>query len=400
MKYTEVKLAEIADIIMGQSPRSEYYNSDCIGLPFFQGSGEFGRLYPKEDRYCSKPSRIAIEGDVLISVRAPVGDLNITKEECCIGRGLAAIRPKNKSRYIYYLLKANQDRLQSFSSGTTYKSITKKVLHDFTINVPCDDYQRKIAQHLSVFDDFIENNAQRIETLERIAKAIYREWFIEYRFPGHEGFPLVDSELGMIPKGWQAVKMTDVLDSIEAGSRPRGGIDPEEDEIPSIGATNILGLGKYDYSKDQFISRDYFESMKRGIVQNEDVLLYKDGAKIGRKSLFRDGFPHEICCINSHVYKLRTNDKITQSYLYFWLDTPKMTQEIINLNTNAAQPGINQTKVKSLPIIIPDEITQAKFEEFIEPLLKLLFNLAKTNEVIKKIRDVLLPMLISGELKI
>src|SRR5205823_2036197 len=143
--------------------------------------------------------------------------------------------------------------------------------------------------------------------------------------------------------GWGVRTLGDVLSVLEAGSRPKGGIDPSERGIPSIGAENISGLGQYDYAKEKFVSQAFFEKMKQGHVESGDVLLYKDGAHIGRKAMFRDGFPHAVCSVNEHVFILRANRRYcSQNYLYFWLDQPDMTQNIRNLNANAAQPGINQ----------------------------------------------------------
>ena len=130
------------------------------------------------------------------------------------------------------------------------------------------------------------------------------------------------------------------------------------------------------------------------------MALYKDGAKLGRKSLFRDGFPHSECCINEHVFLLRTDGRSSQSYLYLWLDLLNMTQAIINLNTNAAQPGISQKKVRSLPFLLPDRETLDAFEQIVEPLMATLFNLAKRNMALRKARDLLLPRLISGKVDV
>lgn len=138
--------------------------------------------------------------------------------------------------------------------------------------------------------------------------------------------------------------------------------------------------------------------MSRGKIQSGDVLLYKDGASLGRKSLFRDGFPHEIYCINEHVFILRTNNRCSPNYLYFWLDLPEMTQNIINLNANAAQPRINQKGVQGLPVLLPPMSLINAFENIAEPLLNLLFNLSKKNSFLRKTRDLLLPKLISGEI--
>jgi len=101
-----VKLKEIAEIIMGQSPKSEFYNTNREGLPFFQGCSEFEELNPVPKKWCTKPLKIAYKDDVLMSVRAPVGALNIADRKCIIGRGLCAIRTKlNSRRFLYYLLK-------------------------------------------------------------------------------------------------------------------------------------------------------------------------------------------------------------------------------------------------------------------------------------------------------
>ena len=140
--------------------------------------------------------------------------------------------------------------------------------------------------------------------------------------------------------------------------------------------------------------------MKKGHTKSGDVLLYKDGANIGRKSIFRDDFPHNVCCINEHVFILRTNVLCTQNYHYFWLVRSDITQQIRNLNTNVAQPGINKRTVSSLPIIIPDKNTLSSFEEQIDPLMAQLFIFAKQNFISIQIQDMFLPNLISGEINV
>jgi len=304
----------------------------------------------------------------------------------------------NYQRYVYYLLKTLD--LKRFNSGVGVPTLNRNDLDKLEIGVHDFRSQQVIASILSAYDDLIENNLKRIKILEEMAQMIYREWFVNFRFPGHEKVKMVKSELGMIPEGWMRITLRDVLESLESGSRPKGGINPNEKAVPSIGAENILGLGKYVYDKEKYISQEFFGKMRRGKIQSGDVLLYKDGASLGRKSLFRDGFPHEICCINEHVFILRTNNRCSPNYLYFWLDLPEMTQNIISLNANAAQPGINQEGVKGLPILIPSEKVLIDFENTTEPILAELFSLAKKNNILRKTRDLLLPKLISGEIDV
>jgi len=304
----------------------------------------------------------------------------------------------NLPLYVYYFLKMLN--LKQYNSGAGVPTLNRNHLDTLEIAIHDFQSQRKIASILSAYDDLIENNLRRIKILEEMAQTIYREWFVKFRFPGHEKVRMVDSPMGKIPEGWDVTTLDSVLSILESGSRPKGGIDPSMCDVPSIGAENILGLGKYDFSKEKFVSREFFEKMKRGHINNCDVLLYKDGAKIGRKSMFRDNFPHSECCINEHVFILRANEKCGQAYLFFWLDQPDITAGIINLNANAAQPGINQKGVKGLPILLPDRKFLDFFDEFVEPLLAKLFNLAKKNQVLRRTRDLLLPKLISGELDV
>ena len=209
-----------------------------------------------------------------------------------------------------------------------------------------------------------------------------------------------DSELGDIPKNWKAETFAEVIDEIESGTRPSGGINSSDTEIPSIGAENIIGLGKYNYSKTKYISLSFFNQMNKGKIKNNDVLLYKDGASLGRKSLFRDDFPFKKCCINEHVYILRTNEKISSSYLFFWLDQGWMEESVRNLNSNSAQPGINKLGVLSLPILIPTKEIIDNFQRLTDPILTKIFKNELMKQNLINIKDSILPKLISEEIKI
>lgn len=388
-------------IIMGQSPKGTTYNREGKGLPLLNGPTEFGLHHPVSTLFTTDSKRECEVGDLIFCVRgSTTGRMNWADKKYSLGRGVCSFRGGNRleTKYLRYCLEFKLEELLNFAGGGTFPNLTKDVLHDFLI--PYGESRLIIASILSVYDDLIENNTRRIQILEEMCQRIYREWFVDFRFPGHEKVKLINSEMGKIPEGWEAITVGDVLESIESGSRPKGGIDPNEKGVPSIGAENILGLGQYEFEKEKYVSREFFENMRRGIVQDKDVLLYKDGAKIGRKSIFRDGFPHEECCINEHAFILRTNSRCSQNYLFFYLDRNDVTQKIIGLNTNAAQPGINQPGVKGLSLLLPEKRLIDLFETHAEPLLSLLFNLAKKNKILRAKRDVLLPRLISGEIDV
>jgi len=160
----------------------------------------------------------------------------------------------------------------------------------------------------------------------------------------------------------------------------------------------VIGLGKYNYQSEKFITEAFFENMNRGLIESKDILIYKDGAYIGKTSLFQDGFPHEKCCVNEHVFLLRTKDDLYQNYLFFTLYQKLYFEKMQQLNANAAQPGINQESLKSLRILWPSENVIKDFNEKVESLMKLIFVLAKQNTKLREARDILLPRLMSGEI--
>ena len=308
--------------------------------------------------------------------------------------------------------------------------------------------QRAIAHILGTLDDKIELNRRMSETLEQMARAIFKAWFVDFEpvrakmegrwrrgvgadgrpplqpgLPAHPAcaclcvarrqaagaagrlydlFPdrLVDSELGEIPEGWRVARMGDVLAELVSGGRPKGGA--VEEGVPSVGAENVIGLGKYDFSKEKYIPREFFEELQRkgSVVRPGDVLLYKDGAQIGRKTYFDCGFPHTECAVNEHVFILRAQHPRYQRYLFFWLDQDWMTQEIISLNSNSAQPGINQQGVRSLPCLIPPDPVLDAFDHFSKPLTDRLFSTCLESRTLAALRDALLPKLIRGEIRV
>jgi len=174
-KVVRLRDKAIAEIIMGQSPPSSTYNKEGIGLPFLQGKMEFGDIYPSPTMYCSSPIKIAEAGDILISVRAPVGDVNIAPHKLCIGRGLTAIRFKrniaNNWFYFYYLQKI-KSFLENLGKGSTFKAITKDDLENLKLTLSPLKEQQKIAEILSSTDKKLELERNEKAKLERIKQGL------------------------------------------------------------------------------------------------------------------------------------------------------------------------------------------------------------------------------------
>ncbi|CEP95519.1 restriction endonuclease S subunit [[Clostridium] sordellii] len=171
------KLEDVSYITMGQSPSSDSYNDKGIGVPFFQGNSEFGNIYPTVKKWCSEPKKIAEPLDILISVRAPVGAVNINNDRACIGRGLASIRQSNKINYmyLYYVLSISQDILNSSAQGSTFTAINSKDLKNFKIAIPSLDEQLNIAEILLSLDNNIEDYKNKKQKLENLKKGLMQQ---------------------------------------------------------------------------------------------------------------------------------------------------------------------------------------------------------------------------------
>ena len=171
------KIGNFLKINMGQSPPSESYNKEKNGLPFYQGVSDFGVLFPKVMSWCSDSKKIADKDQILFSVRAPVGDINITNSKCCIGRGLAALDPcDNDLYYCYYLIKNNKSRFLVYSQGTTYDAINKDEIANTKVPYTKNkEEQRKIASILFGLDDNINKLSSHLSILKTMRKSILNQ---------------------------------------------------------------------------------------------------------------------------------------------------------------------------------------------------------------------------------
>lgn len=344
--------------------------------------------------------------DILITNSGTIGRMALVKDipetyRTTFQKSVAIVKPDISvvlPTYLYYKLQNCVTDFVNCSNGSAQKNLLLGTMRKFQIDLH-EDFaeQERLSSILAAYDNLIENNQKQIKLLEEAARRLYKEWFVDLRFPGYEDTPIVDG----VPEGWKKCLLGDINCSLESGSRPKGGIDASlVDGVPSIGAENVIGLGCYNYSSEKLITKDFFSKMKRGKLCDKDILIYKDGAYIGRTSLFQDGFPHLEAAVNEHVFLLHAADEHIQYYLFFTLYQQEYYQKMQKLNKNAAQQGINSKAMMSLPVLLPTEDILDGFDSFATPLMHKIFNLAKQNRRLELARDRLLPKLMSGEIEV
>ena len=286
--------------------------------------------------------------------------------------------------------------------------------------------QRGIARVLGALDDKIELNRRMNETLEEMARALFKSWFVDFNpvrakmegrwrrgesLPGlpadlYDLFPdrLVESEVGVIPEGWGVKRLGSLLETLETGYRPPGGVSGIVSGIPSVGAESIEQVGVFDFSKTKYVPSDFYNGMKRGVIEEGDVLIYKDGGRPGELepavTYISKGFPFRVFCINEHVYRVRTK-RFSQHLLYCYLTTSSAFWQMREFATGVAQPGLNRRAVESIAIALPanDSVLRA-CQERINPLLDECNINSLESWRLSQIRDALLPKLVLGEVRV
>jgi len=255
--------------------------------------------------------------------------------------------------------------------------------------------QRKIAAILSAYDDLIENNTRRIKILEEMAQAIYREWFVHFRFPGHEGVRMVESELGLIPEGWEVSKIDKVCSRIASGGTPTRNNE-------NYWTPGTITWYKTKELQDSFLFDSEEKISNDGLTNSSAKIFPKDSIVIAlyaSPTLGRLGILTQDSTFNQAMCGLIANEKLINNYyLFFSLLNNRAYFQRIALG--AAQQNINVTKLRSMPIIIPNKELIDEFQKIIDTIYLDIKNLLMKNINLRRTRDLLLPKLISGELDV
>lgn len=334
-----------------------------------------------------------------------------------------ADQSKTNPAYLSYLLQSPEYReiFTRVATGTTISNLSQDALKNISVRLLPKSAQDEVVAILSAIDDRISLLRETNATLEAIAHALFKSWFVDFdpvlakqQGIAPEGldeataglFPdsFEESKLGVIPRGWEIGTLGNWLTVLETGRRPQGGVSGIDSGVPSIGAESIIRIGQFDYSKTKYVSDEFFSKMKSGKLVSRDVLLYKDGGKPGvflpRVSMFGDGFPFEVCGINEHVFRMRLREPFNQTFLYFWLWSDAVMHEIKHRGGKAAIPGINQTDVKEQRLLIPTEAVLLKYDDLTSPLIARILSNSTKIQTLATLRDTLLPRLISGQLRL
>ncbi|BAZ44503.1 restriction modification system DNA specificity domain protein [Chondrocystis sp. NIES-4102] len=270
----------------------------------------------------------------------------------------------NNEKFAYYFL--HTMNLEQYDCGSANPTLNRNHIHSLPVSYPPLPTQKKIASILSAYDDLIENNNRRIKILEEMAQTLYQEWFVKFRFPGHEQVKMVESELGLIPEGWEVKKLGDVVElaygkSLKAKDRQGG-------EIAVYGSSGVIGY-------------------------HSQYLVKAPGIIVGRK-----GNVGKVFWSDTNFYPIDTvyyvQTRVCLYYVYFNLQNQNF------INNDAAVPGLNRNQAYSLSFLLPNKDLLNKFQPFVSLIFNQIKQLNQKNNNLEKTRDLLLPKLISGQIDV
>lgn len=343
------RLGEICTINMGQSPDSSTYNQNKNGLPFFQGNADFGDVFPAVRLWCSNPIKVAKKNDILISVRAPIGALNISTCECCIGRGLASLSVNQEvcnQKYLWYVLSSKVNELNSKGTGSTFKAISKQTLSETEIPLPPMEEQIKIAAVLDKVSDLIAKRRRQLDKLDLLVKARFVERF---------GEPVEN------PHHWEKVFLSDLAD-IRIG--PFGSLLHKEDYIvgghPLVNPSHILD-GKIIVDEKLSISNQKYAELEPYHLKIGDVVMGRRG-EMGRCAVVqREGL---LCGTGSLL--IRTKNDVKADFIQKIISFPSFKKTIEDMAVGQTMPNLNVPIVSNFQIIKPPLQIQESYYYFVE----------------------------------
>ncbi|GDJ32961.1 restriction-modification system protein HsdS [Escherichia coli] len=356
------KLPEIADINMGQSPSSSDVNEHGEGIVFFQGKAEFGKLYPTPKKYCTKPTKIASAGDILLSVRAPVGPTNLANQSTAIGRGLAAISAYHglmESKYLLYFFKCIEPWLSTQGTGSTFKAISGQFIRDLQSPVPPLAEQKIIAEKLDTLLAQVDSTKARLEQIPQILKR-FRQAVLAIAVNGQ--LTKEWRELSELSAIWPSLTLGELV-TIERGSSPR----PIKDYITtSESGVNWIKIGdaregeKYIHSTKEKITPEGAKKSRK--VTPGDFIL-SNSMSLGRAYIVDiEGYVHDGWFI------LRLPQHIDKNYFYYLLSSSQLQEQFSNLAVGGVVQNIRSELVKQAIVNIPSEKEQAEIVRRVEQL--------------------------------
>lgn len=330
--------------------------------------------------------------DVVLSIIGSMGEpyVVLDNDKFGLSSSVAILRPnldKVYPKFLFYWIKGPefQNALHNIKGGAAQSYVSLEMIRSLPFNQYSLDYQKQIASILSTYDDLIENNNRRIAILEEIARSLYKEWFVKFRFPGHEEVKMVDSELGQMPEGWRVVKLFDTASPTYGYAFKSSLFNDKEEGTPVVRIRDILKNISNTFTPEHPKKQDQ-------ILKNGDLLIGMDGDfHMGK---WAGGHAY----LNQRVVKITPKEGYSAYFTFLSMEKSIKELNVSIVGTTVAHLG--DSHLKEIQIILPEEKIRLKANAILDLLFKQEINLRVRNQNLKTQRNMLLPKLISGKLSV
>ncbi len=405
-EWKEYRIDELGQVVTGHTPlksvKKYYESNDYTWIkPTDIRKGE--RYVLETEEYYSqkafekyKKALLPPHSTCVVTIGTVGEKICLTNKPCFTNQSINAIIPNREKfdpMFVYYLLKYNLDQVAQRNPGTASgrHHVSKSNISSIIVKAPTKSTQLKISTILARYDDLLENNTRRIKILEEMAQAIYREWFVQFRFPGHEGVQMVESELGLIPEGWEVVKAPDAIIINPRIKLPKEGIKP------------FLSMSCLSENTMNVQTIEYREGNSGSKYQNDDTLFARITPCLENgKTVFIQFLRHdsEVGFGSTEFIVLRSKS-LTPEFVYLLSRTDSFRDNAIKSMSGATgRQRVQEECFDKYYFAHPDKQTLDSFDKIIKPIFQSVYMAEKKNTNLRRTRDLLLPKLISGEMDV
>ena len=407
-EWKEYKYTDLCTLIGGGTPKTSepsYWGGDIPWLSVKDFGNDEKYVYSTEKTITeaglnNSSTKLLRRDDIIISARGTIGAIAMLASEMAFNQSCFGIRSNDivEQHYLYYLTKTKISELQKNSHGSVFDTITRDTFAKIDCVIPSKKIQRQIASILSSLDDKIEANRKINENLEQEAQALFKSWFVDFE-PFKNG-EFVESELGMIPKGWRVEKIgnlpINVTDYVANGSFASLKENVKLYQTPEYAyfiRNTDLKSGNYEV----YVDKHSYEFLSKSTLYGGEVIISNVG-DVG--SVHLCPYLDKPMTLGNNIIMLKPDKQYYSFFLYILFKWAYGNDLIMSIKGGSAQPKFNKTDFKSLKIIVPNDVVLEKYHSIISSLFNKIRVLDDESRRLAELRDTLLPKLMSGELKV
>lgn len=400
--WRDVKIGTLGRVVTGKTPPSTRPELFGDAHPFITPTDIDGvSRTVATDRFISEDGEAAFKNQMIpagavcfVCIGATIGKMCIATRRSLTNQQVNSIvvdEASHDPKYVFYALRHIAPDVKGLAGGAATPIISKSSFSDISIRVAPLRQQRRIASILSAYDDLIENNTWRIAILEEMARRIYEEWFVRFRFPGHEGVRMVESELGLVPEGWPVVAASEAMQINPSTKVPKEGIKP-------FLAMNCLSDGSMLIDAPGEREGNSGSKFRNGDTLFARITPCLENGKTG----FVQFLPSdEAVAFGSTEFIVLRSRTLTPEFVYLLARSEAFRDNAIKSMSGASgRQRVREACFDTFLLANPDQETLAKFETVVRPMFRLIQSLALKSSNLRATRDLLLPKLISGELDV